>query len=152
MMRSHANLYKLAQSGQTDMLLHHLAEPEMADDIDAKNWALIAAAEANQLDVVLVLLSIGANIEGASQRQCIHPLWKAAKQGHLDMIKLLVSHGVDISATDNRGLNAIGYARRYNRAAVVAYLEQEMVSRNALLLYSIFVCTRTLPIPNAKFI
>lgn len=123
--RSFAKLYALAEAGETDALMVHIAEllEDCPEDRDPPNWALIAAAEENRLETVFALLQAGANIEGASERSYIRPLWKAAKRGHLQMVKLLVESGANTSATDNMGMIALDYARRYSRTDVVEYLE-----------------------------
>ena len=124
-MRSLGKMYRLAEAGETIPLLAHIVELEEAygADPDFLNLALLGAAEANQLETVLALLERGANIEGASQRSYIHPLWKAAKRGHLEMVQLLVRRGADPKATDNNGNTALDYARKYSRHEVVRYLE-----------------------------
>lgn len=78
---------------------------------------------ANQLETARALLHAGASIEGASDRSHIRPLWKAAKRGHLQMVKLLVGSGANVSATDNTGMSALDYAKRYSRTDVVEYLK-----------------------------
>ena len=125
-LRSFAKLYALAEAGNTDGLLIHIAElqKEFPEDTDPPNLALLAAAEANQLETVHALLKAGANVEGAlTTRPYIHPLWKAAKRGHLRIVQLLVNSGANMDATDNRGMTALDYARRYSRSEVVEYLE-----------------------------
>jgi ankyrin repeat protein len=123
--RSLTKLYALAEAGETAALLAHVAEllKESPEDRDPSSLALIAAAEANRMEAVQGLLSIGASIEGASQRPYIRPLWKAAKHGHLQMVAFLVSQGANPKATDNDGMTALDYAKRYSRAEVVQFLE-----------------------------
>src|SRR5262249_49172812 len=115
--RSYAKLYALAEAGETSLLLAHVAElrQENPDDNDPAALALIAAAESNRLETVQALLAIGASIEGASQRPYIRPLWKAAKRGHLEMVKLLIGQGANPRAHDNDGMTALDYAKRYSR-------------------------------------
>jgi ankyrin repeat protein len=123
--RSFTKLYALAEAGETTALLAHIAElsGEFPDERDPASWALIRAAEANQIETARALIENGANIEGASERSHIRPLWKAAKRGHLQMVKLLVESGADRSATDNDRMTALGYAKRYSRTEVIQYLE-----------------------------
>lgn len=123
--RSLAKLYSLAEAGETAALLAHIAEllEEDPEDRDPLSWALISAAEANQMETVRELLAAGASIEGASRRSHIRPLWKAAKRGHLQMVKLLVDRGADLRATDNDGMTALDYAKRFSRVEVIQYLE-----------------------------
>ncbi|CAN7521562.1 ankyrin repeat domain-containing protein [Polaromonas sp. LjRoot131] len=124
-LRSFAKLHELARAGETNALLAHITElmAEFPEDRDPSNWALIAAAEEGQVETARALLEAGAHIEGASERSHIHPLWKAAKRGHLQMVKLLVSSGANTNATDSTGMTALDYARRYSRKEVVEYLE-----------------------------
>ena len=123
--RSFTRLYSLAEAGHTAELLGHIAElrERHPEDKDPINWALIAAAEANRVETVMTLLSAGANIEGASDRSHIHPLWKAAKRGHLEVVRLLIEQGANLRATDKDGMNALDYANRYSRLEVIRYLE-----------------------------
>jgi ankyrin repeat protein len=123
--RSFTKLYTPAEAGQTSALLEHIAEllKEKPEDKDPPNWALISAAEANQVETARALLASGASIAGASERTYIRPLWKAAKRGHLQMVRFLVEQGASLRATDNDGMNALDYAKRYSRVDVVQYLE-----------------------------
>jgi len=126
--RSFTQLYALARAGDVEALLAHIAEllVESPGDRGPADLALIAAAEANQIEVVLALLARGASIEGASERTHIRPLWKAAKRGHLQMVQLLIASGADPRATDGDGMNALDYAKRYSHSEVVRYLESSL--------------------------
>ena len=118
-------LYSLAKTGESAELIAHLEELEATypNDSDLMNWALISAAQGNRTDLAKTLLDRGACIEGASQRPWIRPLWKAAKLGHVAMVKFLVENGANVAATDDAGMTAIDYARRYSRREVLAFLE-----------------------------
>ena len=124
-MRSLDKLYAFAKEGTPIELLRHLQELEFLypEDPDLKSFALIAAAEGNRIDNAQTLLDQGACIEGASVRSSIRPLWKAAKRGHMEMVKFLVERGANVAGTDNDGMNALDYARRYSRIEVVRFLE-----------------------------
>lgn len=125
-------LYSLAKTGELSELIAHLEELEATypDDQDLKNWALISAAQGNRVDVAQALLDRGACIEGAAQRPWIRPLWKAAKLGHFAMVRFLVGNGANVAATDNDGMTAIDYARRYSRKEVLVFLENSSTSKN----------------------
>lgn len=120
----YTTLYQLAQNGRVEELLVLLDSLQRDEgDSDAKNWAVVAAAEENQLATVSALLDAGANPNGSeSQRQHIRPLWKSAKRGHLGMVKLLISRGADVQGTDGQGMGALEYAIRYRKSDVVSYL------------------------------
>jgi glutaminase len=49
----------------------------------------------------------------------------AASEGHLDVVKYLISKGADVNIRDARGNDALGDARRENRTDVIDYLENE---------------------------
>jgi ankyrin repeat protein len=49
----------------------------------------------------------------------------AASEGHLDVIKYLISKGADLTIKDARGNDALGDARRENRTEVIKYLVNE---------------------------
>ncbi len=117
-------MYALAERGQTDALLAWLTAHEReTGDADAKHWALVAAAEANQVDTAEALMDAGADPNGSpTQHAYIKPLWKAAKRGHLAMVQRLVARGARVHDTDGAGMTALAYAQRYGRADVVGYL------------------------------
>jgi ankyrin repeat protein len=53
----------------------------------------------------------------------------AAMFNRLDMVKLLLSHQVDIDARSTEGLCALDLARQMGAVDTAAYLETEMKSR-----------------------
>jgi len=50
------------------------------------------------------------------------PLLTAAANGHLDIVKMLLSHGADLHARTDDGKNALAYAQDRNHASVAEYL------------------------------
>lgn len=118
-------MYRLAEAGETSKLLAHIGELQSSHPKDENlfSLALIAAAESNQIETSKALLQQGASIEGTSERPWIRPLWKAAKRGHLQMVKFLVEHGANVNATDNQEMNALAYAKRYGRKDVERFFE-----------------------------
>jgi len=51
------------------------------------------------------------------------PLWYAAKDGNVEIVKLLLGAGADRSAKDNQGKTALEQARSSYHDEVVALLE-----------------------------
>ncbi len=49
----------------------------------------------------------------------------AASEGHLEVVKYLISKGADVNIKDARGNDALGDARRENRTDVIKYLVNE---------------------------
>ncbi|MFP8833394.1 ankyrin repeat domain-containing protein [Hydrogenophaga sp. XSHU_21] len=118
-----ARVNHLASRGDTGELLAFLADMRHKHFYDEfEDWALVAAAEANQIETVTALLDKGVNPNRTGSRSQIQPLWKAAKRGHIKVVKLLVANGADVSAADALGMTALDYARRYSHAEVEAYL------------------------------
>ncbi|MGE0871736.1 MAG: ankyrin repeat domain-containing protein [Kofleriaceae bacterium] len=93
---------------------------------------LHAAAEANALDVIELLIARGANVNSVirtSNDGLATPLHAAAEAGSLDAVKLLLEHGADVGATggdetseDERGFTAIHRAALAGHDAVLAVL------------------------------
>ncbi|MCT8173942.1 ankyrin repeat domain-containing protein [Variovorax sp. CY25R-8] len=121
--QDYARLYYLAKRGETGELLAFLANlrGKHIDD-EAEGWALVSAAEANQLATVAALLDRGVSPNRIGNRSHIQPLWKAAKRGHLEVVKLLVAKGADVSFSCDEGMTARDYASRYSHHEVEDYL------------------------------
>jgi ankyrin repeat protein len=48
----------------------------------------------------------------------------SCSNGHLDIVKYLITHGADINLTDARGNDALADAIRENRKDVIEYLKK----------------------------
>ena len=95
-----------------------------AETLELLTWLLIDAAERGELSAAELLFAHGADVNGnAFPRPYIRPLWKAAKRGHLEMVKFLLSKGAKPQQGDNDGLLPIDYAKRYSRREVAQFLE-----------------------------
>ena len=77
----------------TDAMMRH------GYDIDHGDWLgrteLHAAAASNELERATYLLELGANPNLLDAQHSATPLGFAAREGHLDMVKLLLEHGAD---------------------------------------------------------
>jgi len=49
-------------------------------------------------------------------------LFYAARDGRLEVVKYLVSLGIDYNHKDTKNFTALSYAKRYNRTDVVDFL------------------------------
>jgi glutaminase len=49
----------------------------------------------------------------------------ASSEGHLDVVKYLISKGADVNIKDARGNDALADAKRENRTEVIDYLLNE---------------------------
>jgi len=98
-------------------------DPDDPDDpFYQAEGCIIEAASQGHLQVVQWLLDQGARINYIVQGmpRCL-PLERAATNGHLDVVNLLVKHRADIHATW-RGADAITQAEDYGQFAVRDYL------------------------------
>lgn len=57
-------------------------------------------------------------------------MFYAAREGHIDAIKKLVSYGGDIDLVDNNGQTPIFYAIKGGKADIVEYMLQSGVNRD----------------------
>ncbi|RIQ12435.1 ankyrin repeat domain-containing protein, partial [Jiangella rhizosphaerae] len=82
---------------------------------DVRPTLVAEAAGLHHWGVVRALVTAGAPVDGA--------LHHAAGAGALDVVKLLVEHGADVSARDDRfHLDAAGWADFFHHPDVAAYL------------------------------
>ena len=73
-----------------------------------------------------VLLAMRANVEDRGMKGDCTPLMEAASSGHLEIVKLLISHGADVNAQSSSGNTPLMYACASGHAEVVrALLEAE---------------------------
>ncbi|MDE1463242.1 ankyrin repeat domain-containing protein [Spartinivicinus poritis] len=101
------------------LLVENKAKFEAEDD-EGKT-ALMIAAEKNSLNAAKVLLELGAKPNHFGLRKTWHPLTLAAKNGHLEMIKLLLENGADIKA-HSKLHSAEHYARKHGHLDVAEFL------------------------------
>jgi ankyrin repeat protein len=79
--------------------------PKVARQITPSEMAMLTAAQANDLATVKDLLGKGvdANMRGPDRNT---PIMEAAYAGHVEMAKLLLDHGADLSAKKTDGASA----------------------------------------------
>lgn len=73
------------------------------------------AVSHNDVEIAKKYLEQGANPNGSNQYQ-LTPLMITARNGNLEMAKLLISKGADINAKDSNGNNALAYCSDYGYA------------------------------------
>ena len=100
-------------------------EREPEGDVAALNSALVQAAHHGNVGAVCGLLQQGADVE-ARDEDDYTPLLAAARGGHLDVVKYLLSRGdVDVNVgwkNDIYGWTPLHYAATYDRLDMVKYL------------------------------
>ncbi len=110
------------------ILINHGAE------IDAKGengfTALHVAAYFGHVDTVALLISYGANIENRLNPEpgkvgaAGTPLWSAVRNGHENMVKLLIAAGADVDAKDGDQNPLLVYAVSLGNLQIVALLRE----------------------------
>lgn len=99
--------------------------------------ALQRAAQLNRVETVRVLLDAGADIDEITDsgdfrvRGPYQALWNAAREGHVDMVKLLLSRGSrpDLDNGKFHSLpngTALNIARKQGHTEIVALLEEAL--------------------------
>ena len=93
---------------------------EFGLEVDLGDWLgrtqLHAAAASNELEWAMCLLDLGANINAIDTHSSTTPLGFAARCGHIEMVKLLLTHGADKNLPAEPGFDwarPLAYARDY---------------------------------------
>lgn len=84
------------------------------------------AASKGHLDVVLALLQSGASLDTSEPER--NPLFSAIYGGHMEVVKLLLSHGIDpsikYSGSNMTDMDAIAFARERGQTEIASFLEE----------------------------
>ena len=83
--------------------------------------ALLTACDLGLTDDVAALIAGGATFE-ATDKAGVRPMTFAAARGHVDVMELLCSHGVDANDDDALGRAPLHFAAMHDRARVVRAL------------------------------
>jgi len=96
-----------------------------AEQMEQEGKALRLAVENGELDKVRFWLNQGTDPNAANHRTGATPLQKAAYQGELGMVKLLVAEGAELDKADKNGLTPLILAATWGRRDVVLWLLNE---------------------------
>lgn len=120
-------LMKAAQAGHMDsveILIQYNANVDYRDK--AGDTALMKAAMHNRLEVAEVLLDNNAVLNHHTKHKRHTALHAAAMRGHQDMVKLLISRGANVFATDVDGNRPIHLALDEETKEVLEEAEEEV--------------------------
>jgi len=89
-----------------------------SEDVTLLHWAAIN----NKAAIVDYYISKGADINAIGGELRSTPLQWAVRQGHLQMVVLLIKRGADLALLDMEGCNVLHLAAQFGHTAIVAYL------------------------------
>lgn len=102
-------------------ILDRGASPARTNLNDNRNSPLAVAAESGGIELATILLDAGVDPDEKHQDHST-PLLVAIERGNLEMVKLLVSRGADVNRRARRKESPLGYAKRFQRRDIEAYL------------------------------
>ncbi len=88
-----------------------------------------------------LLLEKGADVDRATENGQT-PLFVACAEGHVDAARLLLERGADINRANNQGTTPLDVAKRLQRHAVVALLEERLYALLEERLYPLLVASK----------
>eukprot|EP00051_Salpingoeca_urceolata_P028167 m.485374 g.485374 ORF g.485374 m.485374 type:complete len:609 (+) comp23794_c0_seq1:61-1887(+) len=117
------DIFQLSQRGLVDQV-KPLIEEKMTDvnirdkeNITCLHWAAIN----NRIPLVQFLLEKGAEVDSLGGELMASPLQWATRQGHLEMVVLLIQRGADPSIRDIQGFNSLHLAAQFGHTMLCAY-------------------------------
>lgn len=119
----HTALMFAAFNGHSEIVIYLL---DAGAQIDTRDYldrtALLYSATGPFPETVKILLDRGANPNMVDSDEHFSPLMHAASEGHLEVVKVLVSGGADRSLKDVDGDDAGSFAAQNGHMHVVEYL------------------------------
>ncbi len=83
---------------------------------------LLDASTQGFMDIVMMLIKVGADINRQGSTKDGTPLMCAIEHGNMDIVKLLLASGADVNAQDNEGRTALMLAANHGQFEVVKNL------------------------------
>ena len=120
----HTALMLAGYNGHTKIVIMLIEEDAVVDRRDLMGQTALLYASSGQFpETVKVLLDKGAEPDIVDSNEHFTPLMHAATAGNLDVVKLLITYGADLSMTDVDGDNAESFARQAGHLKVAEYLQ-----------------------------
>mmetsp|Transcript_28598 Transcript_28598/g.92248 ORF Transcript_28598/g.92248 Transcript_28598/m.92248 type:complete len:480 (-) Transcript_28598:24-1463(-) len=113
------------KEGHLDVLVALLEHGANVDAMTAKgNTALMYSSAGGHVECSKVLLEYRANPNVSSEVDLDTPLHKAVREGHLEIVKILIANGAKLSLTNIAGLTPQQLAERCKRPEIAAILDE----------------------------
>lgn len=123
----HNALMLAAYNGHVHIIKLLLDKGASIDEVDGLNrTALMFAATGPFAPAVEMLIKAGANVNITDNHESWTPVMMAASEGQLEVVKILVANGADLSMVDTDGESPLDFAKSKNHSHVVSYLETQM--------------------------
>ncbi|XP_041363273.1 ankyrin repeat and KH domain-containing protein 1-like [Gigantopelta aegis] len=118
----------LADACGEDVNIRKLCDSTNVPEPTEEGESLLSlACSAGYYELAQVLLAMKANVEDRGIKGDCTPLMEAASGGHVDIVRLLISHGADVDAQSSAGNTPLHYAACGGFTEVV----QEIIKANA---------------------
>ena len=126
---TYKTIHEAAAKGDLADVKRHLQKGTDVNIKDDNDWTpLLYSAFNGKQDVVVFLISKGADVNVASRITGWTPLHVAADKGHLGVVKILVGAGANVNAKDSIGMTPISSAVGDNHKDVIEFLKQHGAS------------------------
>lgn len=126
-------LYYAAKKGNVDAVKCLIAHGANIDGVgDPLFTPLAAACFHGKKHVVEYLVEHKADIHKKCRFFKSSLVHMATSMGHIDIVKYLLDHGADISIVDAKGRTPLALAKEREHTEIVAYLERQLSTVNAL--------------------
>ncbi|MBR8537035.1 ankyrin repeat domain-containing protein [Carboxylicivirga sediminis] len=122
----HSALMLAAYNGHHHIVSVLLENGAEIDAVDGMNrTALMFASTGPFTQAVDVLIQAGANVNATDNEEQWTPVMMAASEGQLEVVKLLVANGADLSMVDVDGESSLDFAQSKGHQEVVAYIQSQ---------------------------
>ncbi|MBU0632430.1 ankyrin repeat domain-containing protein [bacterium] len=106
-----------------DLLLQNGAD---LDDFNEDGVSILDyAIMYNKVDLVKKIIASGVNVNQTRRPSRFTPLMGAVCYGRGKIVKILLENGADTSAVDNKGLSALGFAKKTHKKSMIELLEAD---------------------------
>lgn len=79
----------------------------------------------NNIDMVKFMIEKGIDVNFTSRRSRFTPLMAAVSYGRIEIVKILLEHGANQEAVDDKGFSSIDFARKMNKKSILAILNYD---------------------------